>query len=247
MKHSFTCYFVALALGLFPLTSWAETSSGGPAPASDSKATTPAPADTSKAAPTASAPAASVKPPRLSGKAGEVQTYVESLFETSKGVNSTDAAEKNKARAKIETAVDWEAISHECLGKANWKKASAANRAEFEKLLKDVILRTAYSRLDKFWTGTTYSVPKVDLTGSSAHVPAKFVADGEEMSLDYYFREKKHKWLLYDISFEGTRYSSNISEQIDSFLAQGNFKQLIEKLKKRREELISDADSSSRR
>ena len=46
--------------------------------------------------------------------------------------------------------------------------------------------------------------------------------------------------MIYDISYEDIRYSTNISEQIDAFLKDGNFATLLEKLRKRRDELIEE-------
>ena len=104
-------------------------------------------------------------------------------------------------------------------------------------LLKQVIIKTAFTRLDKFWTDTTYKIDSIDVKGNDAKVSARFFVKNEPFSLDYYFLKKNGKWSVYDISYEELRYSVNINEQIDAFLKEKSFPGLLEKLKKRRAEL----------
>ena len=42
---------------------------------------------------------------------------------------------------------------------------------------------------------------------------------------------------IYDIAYEDIQYSKNIREQIDAFLKESNFASLLDKLRKRRDEL----------
>jgi ABC-type transporter MlaC component len=175
------------------------------------------------------------------GPAKDITTRLESLFETSKKVN-LEGPDKQKARDTIEKAMDWEKIAKMCLGDKLVKKHSGKNFEEFRNLLKDVVTRTAFTRLDKFWEGNTnYKFEKIEIQGDSAKVPAKFFVKGEPFELDYYLSKKGSDWLIYDISYEEVRYSTNISEQIDAFLKEGNFSTLLGKLKKRRDDLIEEA------
>lgn len=174
------------------------------------------------------------------GSSQEVTTRLEKLFEASKKVNM-DGADKQKARETIEKAMDWEKIAQMCLGAKQAKKNAGKNFEEFRSLLKEVITRTAFTRLDKFWEGNTnYKFEKIEVQGGNVKVPAKFFVKGEPFELDYYFSKKGGEWLIYDISYEEIRYSTNISEQIDAFLKEGNFSTLLSKLKKRRDTLIEE-------
>ena len=194
--------------------------------------------------PPSTAPAAESKAPEptFTGKALDIKKKMDGLFDQSKNVNHLEAKKRTEARNAIDTALDWDQISEDAVGSGAWKKVAAGNRSSFRDLLKDVIVRTAYTRLDKFWEGgTTTSYDKIDVQGSKALVSAKFFLKGEPFSLDYYFHSKGSKWLIYDISFEGERYSVNINEQIAAFLNEKPFAALLEKLKKRRAELMEDA------
>ena len=174
------------------------------------------------------------------GSTQEVTTRLEKLFEASKKVN-LDGPDKQKARETIEKAMDWEKIAQMCLGANLAKKNAGKNFDEFRSLLKEVITRTAFSRLDKFWEGNAnYKFEKIDVQGANAKVPTKFFVKGEPFELDYYFTKKGGEWLIYDISYEEIRYSTNISEQIEAFLKEGNFSTLLSKLKKRRDTLIEE-------
>jgi ABC-type transporter MlaC component len=183
----------------------------------------------------------------FTGKSLAVKKYMEDLFEISRKVNSANTSVKNKARLQIENALDWDKVAHDCLGDNNYKKQSQKNITEFKTILKDVIIKTAYTRLDKFWNGTSFKIDKINLKGNTAHVPGKFFVNGGTEILDYYLQEKNGKWSIVDIAYEGLRYSVNIHEQLDAYLSQNTFASLLDKLRKRRQELASDSESNDKR
>lgn len=173
----------------------------------------------------------------FTGEQLQIQKKMDALFEASKKVNGS-GAERTKARNEIETALDWDKVSQVCIGPNFYKKQSPGNISEFKRLLKDVISKTAYSRLDKFWAdGTTYKIAKIDLKGGAATVLSKFFVKGDSFALEYYLNKKGSTWYVWDIAYENERYSVNINEQIDAFLKERKFADLLEKLKKRLEEL----------
>jgi phospholipid transport system substrate-binding protein len=172
---------------------------------------------------------------KFTGEAAKLKDRMEDLFQASKGVNGP---EKSAARAKIENALDWERIAKGCLGPAEWKKQAGKNRAEFEKLLHEVVVLTAYSRMDKFWEGDTkYRIEKIDVDGNDATVRSKFTVNGDSFLLEYFLDRQSGTWKVYDISFEDQRYSVNINEQLNAFLKEKSFAQLLQSLRKRRDEL----------
>lgn len=184
----------------------------------------------------ASAPVTAPAEKTFTGEAANIQKKMVELFDASREVNGP---KKDVARKRIEGAMDWDKVAKACLGTAEWGKQSAKNRSEFTALLKDVVVRTAYTRMDSFWDKTTYRFETIDVKGNDAHVLSKFTASGETVSLDYYLTKKGSDWLVYDISYEDNRYSSNINEQITAFLKEKPFGQLVTSLKKRRDDLAS--------
>lgn len=175
-------------------------------------------------------------PKTFSGEAQKIQEQLEKLFDASKQVNAS-GPERKAARDKIENAMEWEQVAKDCLGLKEWNKTSAANRNTYRDLLRDVVVKTAFTRLDKFWDGAKYSFTDIKVTGNKAQATAKYVVKGDDFSLDYYLMKKGNGWTIYDIAFEEIRYSENIREQITSFLKDKGFPNLIDKLKKRRQEL----------
>lgn len=173
----------------------------------------------------------------FAGEQLQIKKRMDTLFEASRKVNLT-GAERSKARGEIESALDWDKVAQMCIGPTFYKKQSAANLNEFKRLLKDVITRTAYTRLDKFWAdGTTYQVAKIDVKGNNAVLLSKFSVNGETFGLEYFLNKKGSNWQVWDISYENERYSVNINEQIDAFLKEKKFSDLLSKLRKRLEEL----------
>lgn len=171
------------------------------------------------------------------GEAQNLKLQLIQLFEASEKVNSP--AEKAAARGTIESAVDWDRIAKTCLG-AQGKNQSAANREQFQKLLRGVILKTAFSRMDSFWDGTTYRFDKIDVKGKEASVKAKFKVKEDTIALDYFMGKKGDKWMMYDIVVDDLRYSEVINEKVTAFLKEGKFAGLLDSLKKRLEELQKD-------
>ncbi len=183
---------------------------------------------------------ATEKEVEFKGDALVIKKKLVDLFETSKLVNASGPA-KAKARVELENSLDWEKISELCLGKEHAKKNAGKNFEEFKSLLKDVIIKTAYTRLDKFWKDTTYKIDTIEIKGNEAKSASKFYVKGEPFVLEYFFYKRNNKWIIYDISYEDLRYSLNINEQIDAFLKEKPFSGLLEKLKKRRAELDDTA------
>lgn len=170
----------------------------------------------------------------------EITSQLENLFAASRKVNAV-GEEKEKARLAIERSMDWDKIAKMCLGPKYVKKNAGKNLAEFTALLKEVVVKSAYTRLDKFWDSSTkYKFENIEINGGTAKIPTKFSVKGDAVLLEYYFSKKGNQWMIYDISYEDIRYSTNISEQIDAFLKDGNFATLLEKLRKRRDELIEE-------
>ncbi len=181
-----------------------------------------------------------------SGASKEIVTKLENLFTSSKKVN-TPGEEQQKARSEIENAMDWDKIAQMCLGAKYAKKNAGKNFEDFRILLKDVVLKTAYPRLDKFWNSNTrYVFQDIEVKGNIAKIPTKFIVKGESSMLEYYLSKKDNNWLIYDISYEEERYSTHISEQIDAFLKEGSFATLLDKLRKRRDELIEETTKSKK-
>ncbi|NBX75485.1 MAG: hypothetical protein EBQ92_02945 [Proteobacteria bacterium] len=170
-----------------------------------------------------------------------LRLQLENLFEVSKKVNTPDT-EREKSRKEIDGAIDWDGIAQLCLGESNFKKYKGKNFNDFRELLREVISKTAFSRMDKFWAGGTKAqIDKVDIQGKKAHVAAKFISNGEAFSLDYYLNKKGTRWIIDDVAYEDMKYTVNIKEQLDAFLKEKPFSELLVKLRKKREELDKPA------
>jgi ABC-type transporter MlaC component len=181
----------------------------------------------------------------LSPEAQKLKDEMIDLFELSKKVAVPEAAERKKARERVERSLDWEKISRDCLGPKRWSAQSPKARQEFRDLLQEVVARTAFTRLDKFWNDTkSYGVEKVEVKGKVANVAAKYVVEQDDILLEYFLQKSGGKWLIYDIAYEDLKYSENISEQINAFMKDNNFNTLLDKLRKRRDELKDEKPAS---
>ena len=166
-----------------------------------------------------------------------VKQTIEGLIAASKQIMDTsDEGQAN--RRKIEAALNWNAISEKCLGRDLWEKKKAT---PFPTLLREVVTKTAFSRIAKLWKEVRkFEIKSVTLTGTHAIVKARFVAK-QTFAITYYFGKKDGHWLIDDIAYDDLLYSENISEQINGFLKSHSFSQLLAKMKKRLHELDSEA------
>ncbi len=185
-------------------------------------------------------------PKTFTGEAAKVQTHLELLFSASKEVNSEDPAKRAAARKQIQESMDWERVGKDCLGTAEWNKIPAKNRQAYLDLLQDVIVKTAYTRLDTFWDGAKYDFTKMDIKGNNLHSTAVYTVKDDSFTLDYFLTKKGGKWLIYDVAFEDIRYSENIREQIRAFLKEKGFPNLLAKLKERRDKLDAESKTSKK-
>ena len=166
-----------------------------------------------------------------------VKQTIESLIAASKQIlDTSDEGQAN--RKKIEAALNWNAISEKCLGRDLWEKKKAT---PFPTLLREVVTKTAFSRIAKLWKEVKkFEIKSVTLAGTHAVVKARFVAK-QTFAITYYFGKKDGHWLIDDIAYDDLLYSENISEQINGFLKSHSFSQLLAKMKKRLPELDSEA------
>jgi len=178
------------------------------------------------------------------GEKLKLKKRVDSLFDSSKRVNGKG---QKKARSHIILSMDWAKIAKLCLGNATWKKSSSKNRGQFQGLLKDVITMTAFSRMGKFWGGTTYQITSIEIKGRGAVLTTVFTdKHDEEYTLTYYFTKKRGKWLMHDLAYESLVYSEQINEQISFFLKEKAFKELLGKLRKRKADL-KESDATAKK
>jgi len=163
---------------------------------------------------------------------------LETLFGDSKNVNSSDKKLRMSSRTKIANLLDWDKVAVVALGEKRWKSQKSLNKSNFKNLLKEIILLTAYERLDKFWADIkSYEITSIKITKNNAHVLSKFITKDNTYLLEYDMFRKSSKWYLDDIIFEGMKYSEIINEQIDEFLKENTFFELLNRLKKRKTEL----------
>lgn len=181
----------------------------------------------------------------FTGEAKKIEDQLTTLFDHSRKTN-VPGAEGKQAREAVGNALNWDRVAKDCLGAGRWKSTSEKNRNEFRGLLKDVVEKTAYSRLAAFWKGgTTYSFKTIDVKSNEAHVVSDFNVNGDIASLEYFLEKKGSDWKIFDIAFEGLRYSKNINEQVEAFLKEKGFPNLLTQLRKRLEEL-NDASKSEK-
>lgn len=175
-----------------------------------------------------------------------VIAFLEALFVASRSVNST-GKERAASRERILSALDWSGVARGCLGDAVWKKENPKNRSAFADGLRDVVSLTAFSRLDTFWDGTTYTFKKIEITKDKAVVDCVFKANDEDYTLTYYLKKGSPDWHIEDLAYEGLVYSKQINEQISFFLKDQSFSALLGKLKKRKADLLEDEASPKKK
>jgi ABC-type transporter MlaC component len=156
-----------------------------------------------------------------------------------------NSKDKSKGIKEIEKHFDWSRVGEACLKSPVISKAraTAEQKANFKKLVQEIVSLMANTHLDKLWAKTkSYEVGKVSIKDNEAQVETLFKnQDDNVVAVQYFLYKKNNDWLIYDITKDGLKYTELIRDEVESFLGMNSFEKLVASLTKRRNNLRSTA------
>jgi phospholipid transport system substrate-binding protein len=127
--------------------------------------------------------------------------------------------------------LDTDALAELAAGK-HLEGRTAAERAEFLRLFRELFVRTYVQRLLLF-DAPEFAYRGERVTGDSATVGTDIVTPGDRFAVDYTLRRTPDGWRATDIRVEQISLAQNFRAQFDSALAKTDFPGLLEMLRKK--------------
>ncbi|MCP4264956.1 MAG: ABC transporter substrate-binding protein [Candidatus Brocadiaceae bacterium] len=164
-----------------------------------------------------------------SGEPGELVREV-ILKDTSLKPEEMTKELKWKIWDEMSFAFDFEEMTKNILGN-HWKKRSNEEKREFIDIFTRY-LRRAYARKSSHRFGEKIISLKEKQDNDSARVQVKLIKRTEgEALVDFFLHRKSGKWQIYDAVIEGVSITKNYRQQIQSFLTESSYEDLVKKLK----------------
>ncbi len=120
----------------------------------------------------------------------------------------------------------------------HWQGRTPAEREEFVQLFADLLERTYISKIE-LYRGEKLQYTGETIDGDFATVRAKVVTrQGTEVPVEAKVNRKEGRWLVYDLAVENISLIANYRSQFDRIIRMSSFKDLITRLKTKRDEFL---------
>ena len=127
-------------------------------------------------------------------------------------------------------------ISQKALGKY-WKKHSAEQRDQFQKLLGDLFVHVAFPSSAKFFANLDLMYGKSKSKKDMTVVPITVIHEKEgEVDIDFKMKQFAKNWLVVDVILDGVSMRNNLRSQFYKILKKNDFNELIRRMKKKLKE-----------
>ena len=127
-------------------------------------------------------------------------------------------------------------ISQKALGKY-WKKHSAEQQDQFQKLLEDLFVHVAFPSSAKFFANLDLMYGKSKSKKDMTVVPITIVHEKEgEVDIDFKMKQSAKKWLVVDVILDGVSMRNNLRSQFYKILKKNDFNELVRRMKKKLKE-----------
>ena len=127
-------------------------------------------------------------------------------------------------------------ISQKALGKY-WKKHSAEQQDQFQKLLGDLFVHVAFPSSAKFFASLDLMYGKSKSKKGMTVVPITVIHEKEgEVDIDFKMKQFGENWLVVDVILDGVSMRNNLRSQFYKILKKNDFNELIRRMKKKLKE-----------
>lgn len=139
----------------------------------------------------------------------------------------------DKIRAIINTVFNYTELSRRTLGR-DWKKFSAQEQDEFEKLFGELLENSYADRMLAYTSEKIEFGKEIELRKNKVEVESAIItADNKNIPVNYRMVFKNDKWQVYDVVIEGISLVQNYRSQFREILSKNKPEVLLEKLRKK--------------
>jgi phospholipid transport system substrate-binding protein len=147
---------------------------------------------------------------------------------------------RKQIRAIADQIFDWEETGKRALAR-HWQGRNPAEQKEFSALFADLIERSYIGKIEQY-SGERIVYAGEAVEGDQATVRTKLITkSGTEIPIDYRMLKEGDRWRAYDVVIEGVSLVSNYRTQFNKIIQQSGYKELINKMKAKQEELEFEA------
>jgi phospholipid transport system substrate-binding protein len=163
-------------------------------------------------------------------------------------LKTPDKADERRAILSqlIRERFDEEEFSMRALG-AHWGKTSKEEKGEFIEVFSALLERTYLDKIDAYLAKAgnfseknilyLSETPKGDYVIVSTKI---LTGDATEIPILYLFKNKQGTWVVCDVAIEGVSIAKNYRAQFTEILAHSSFKELVAKLRSKKEVPITE-------
>lgn len=167
-----------------------------------------------------------------------VKTLLNEIKQIVEGNGLSDAKKAaNKKHSDIAVSIlEIQEISQKALGKY-WKKQSAEQKDQFQKLLGDLFVHVAFPSSAKFFASLDLMYGKSQSKKGMTVIPITVIHEKEgEVDIDFKMKQFAKNWLVVDVILDGVSMRNNLRSQFYKILKKNDFNELIRRMKKKLKE-----------
>lgn len=134
--------------------------------------------------------------------------------------------------------VDVSGMSRSVLGRAQWNKASSAEKQAFTSAFTQLVIRTYASPLAQYSDEKVRFLPvRGNASGRFVRVDSVIIrSNGPSIPLSYNLVSKGDQWKIYDLSVEGVSLLQSFRSQFGQALQNSTMHDLIEQMRQNKKE-----------
>ena len=152
------------------------------------------------------------------------------------GLSDVKKAENKKHSGIALSILEVPEISQKALGKY-WKKHSAEQQDQFQKLLGDLFVHVAFPSSAKFFASLDLMYGKSQSKKGMTVVPITLIHEKEgEVDIGFKMKQFARDWLVVDVILDGTSMRNSLRSQFYKILKKNDFNELIRRMKKKLKE-----------
>jgi len=167
-----------------------------------------------------------------------VKTLLNEIKQIVEGNGLSDAKKAaNKKHSDIAVSIlEIQEISQKTLGKY-WKKQSAEQKDQFQKLLGDLFVYVAFPSSAKFFASLDLMYGKSQSKKGMTVIPITVIHEKEgEVDISFKMKQFAKDWLVVDVILDGVSMRNNLRSQFYKILKKNDFNELIRRMKKKLKE-----------
>ena len=145
---------------------------------------------------------------------------------------TTNAAQRDKLIASIDSSLALEQLSQRALG-AQWSKLDAKERAHFVGLVKQLLEKIAYPNAAQFFTGLTVDIAGEDVQGGRHIVKSTVNRGSGAVSIDYVLQRVGGHWIVVDVILDRQSLADSMASQFQATLKSGSYNDLVAQMQAR--------------